>query len=154
MSSFTPRYPNGSSQGITGHIEYKLARNTIVEAFKHGRLTRRDVCDAHPELLRAARYLGLNADEHCPICGEKQIVYVTYVFGSRLPPGGRCIASSRELARITNQAGEVACYVVEVCNACAWNHLVRMYYVNKDVENKENRKQTAGRANRGGKRNG
>ena len=154
VSSFTPRYLGRNSHGIAGHIEYRLARNTTIEAFKHGRLSRRDVCDAHPELLRAARYVGLETGDNCPICGEKRIAYVTYVFGPRLPPGGRCITSPQELVRITNQAGEVACYVVEVCKSCAWNHLVRMYFANKDEEIEDVRKNSTARMNREGKQRG
>jgi hypothetical protein len=114
-----------SSSG--GRVEYRLARNAVVKEFKKGRLSRVDVCDAHPELLRAARNIGVMADESCPICEESPVVHVTYVFGPRLPAHGSCPATAAELARLCRRPEAVTCYVVEVCPECAWNHLARMY---------------------------
>ncbi|MGA2037440.1 MAG: DUF5318 family protein [Acidimicrobiales bacterium] len=113
--------------GTGGRVEYRLARNAVVREFRKGRLSRLDVCDAHPELLRAARNVGVPLVEECPICEETSVVHVTYVFGPRLPAHGRCASSPEELARLCGRADEVACYVVEVCSRCAWNHLARMY---------------------------
>ncbi len=55
-------YRPGAVQGVQtvptgGRVEYQLARNAVVREFHRGRLSRLDVCDAHPELLRAARQL-------------------------------------------------------------------------------------------------
>jgi Family of unknown function (DUF5318) len=113
--------------GTGGRVEYRLARNAVVSEFKKGRLSRLDVCDAHPELLRAARNVGTTLAEDCPICEETAVVHVTYVFGSRLPKNGRCPTTSTELARLCRRADEVVVYVVEVCPNCSWNHLARMY---------------------------
>ncbi|HWW53370.1 MAG TPA: DUF5318 family protein, partial [Acidimicrobiales bacterium] len=44
--------------GGDGQVSYRLARNAVVSQFQKGRLSRLDVCDAHPELLRAARNVG------------------------------------------------------------------------------------------------
>ena len=99
----------------------------MVRAFQRGRLGRLDVCDAHPELLRAARNVGSPVEETCPICEEAALVLVTYVFGPRLPSQGRCPATATELDRLHRRADPVVCYVVEVCPECGWNHLVRMY---------------------------
>lgn len=108
-------------------MEYRLARNAVISQFRKGRLSRLDVCDAHPELLRAARNVGTASEEACPVCEATSMVDVTFVFGSRLPAGGRCVASQAELARYHRRKDPVVCYVVEVCPECAWNHLVRMY---------------------------
>jgi len=113
--------------GTGGRVEYRLARNAVVSEFRKGRLSRLDVCDAHPELLRAARNVGVALPEDCPICEESPLVHVTYVFGPRLPPQGTCPGTATELARLCRRANEVVCYVVEVCPQCAWNHLARMY---------------------------
>jgi hypothetical protein len=114
--------------GTGGRVEYRLARNAVVSEFRKGRLSRLDVCDAHPELLRAARNVGVELpDEDCPICETSTVVHVTYVFGPRLPPNGTCPATPAELARLCRRANEVVCYVVEVCPECSWNHLARMY---------------------------
>ncbi len=113
--------------GSGGRVEYRLARNAVVSEFRKGRLSRLDVCDAHPELLRAARNVGVPDAEDCPICEETALVHVTYVFGPRLPANGTCPTTPAQLAKLCRRADEVACYVVEVCPQCAWNHLTRMY---------------------------
>ena len=126
--SFGPRAFQGFPvSGTGGQVEYRLARNALVSEFRKGRLSRLDVCDAHPELLRAARNIGVPIDEDCPICTEVKAVHVTYVFGARLPSQGRCCESPAELAKLSRRPDEVVCYVVEVCPGCCWNHLVRMY---------------------------
>jgi len=117
-----------------GRVEYLLARNAVVREFRRGRLSRLDVCDAHPELLRAATNLGRPADEDCPICEEPRLVEVTFVFGSRLPSGGRCVATQAELTRYWRRKDPVVCYVIEVCTGCSWNHLTRMYPAGAGVE--------------------
>ena len=117
--------PDGAS--LPGQIDYRLARNSILSEFRKGRLSRLDVCDAHPELLRAARNVGKPKQEDCPICGDDTLVLVSYVFGSRLPAHGRCITSAEELLKLSRRPTELACYVVEVCPECSWNHLVRTF---------------------------
>jgi len=117
-----------------GRVEYLLARNAVVREYRKGRLSRLDVCDAHPELLRAARNLGHPSGEPCPICEEADLVEVTFVFGSRLPSGGRCVATQIELTRYWRRKDPVVCYVVEVCAECSWNHLARMYPAGAGVE--------------------
>jgi hypothetical protein len=110
-----------------GQIDYRLARQHVLDEFRRGRLSRLDVCDAHPELMRNGRELGADAAVPCPVCEERSLVNVTYVFGPRLPASGRCISSPRELARFGRQRSELAAYVVEVCLECSWHHLVRAY---------------------------
>jgi len=80
-----------------GQVEYALARNAVVREYRRGRLSRLDVCDAHPELVRCARNLGDATGENCPICEDAVLVDVTFVFGARLPSGGRCVATKAEL---------------------------------------------------------
>ena len=108
-------------------VEYRLARNAVVADVRKGRVLSVDVCDAHPELLRAARNVGKPTAESCPICEDSDTVEVTYVFGPGLPPGGRCPASARELSQLRRRSQPVLCYDVEVCPSCAWHHLTRKY---------------------------
>lgn len=117
--------------GFPGIVDFRLARNGIVKEFKRGRLSRLDVCDAHPELLRNAVHCGRPAPDACPICEESELVLVTYVFGTRLPPSGRCITSARELEKLDRGAAELNAYVVEVCATCSWNHLLRTFPVGR-----------------------
>jgi hypothetical protein len=113
--------------GAEARVEYRLARNAVVRDVQKGRVGVVDVCDAHPELLRAARNVGKPSGEDCPICEEAATVQVTYVFGAGLPPGGRCPGTATELNRLRRRPEPVLCYDVEVCPACAWHHLTRKY---------------------------
>ena len=108
-------------------VEYRLVRNAVVRDVQRGKVERVDVCDAHPELLRAARNVGRPTGEDCPICEVTGMVEVTFVFGARLPAGGRCPGTMTELNRLRKREEPVTCYAVEVCPACAWHHLTRKY---------------------------
>ena len=125
MSSWPEARP-GSGPGVPGAIDYRLMRRSVINAFRRGRLGRHEVCDAQRELLRAASHYGEAMAEACPICEEAELVLVSFVFGPRLPAHGLCVTSKRELAELSKRSG-VSCYVVEVCTACAWNHLARTY---------------------------
>ena len=126
--SFRPEAIRGASRN-GGVVDYRLTRQAVVREYRKGRLSRLDVCDAHPELQRAAAGAGAPTSEPCPICEEEAVVLVTYAFGPRLPAGGRCITTAREMTRLTRGPVQVSCYVVEVCPGCAWNHLTRVFQV-------------------------
>lgn len=117
------------AQQASGQIDYRLARRHVVAEFKRGRLSRLDVCDAHPELLRAARNVGRETTEECPICEQRDLVLVSFAFGPGLPPSGRCVTSAKELTKLDRRTAQSLCYVVEVCPECKWNHLVRTFAV-------------------------
>ena len=110
-----------------GEVDYRLVRKHTLDEFRRGRLSKLDVCDAHPELLRAARNVGEARSEDCPICDEAALTLVSFAFGARLPAHGRCITTAKELAQLRRGAQESTCYVVEVCKECAWNQLVRSF---------------------------
>ncbi len=115
------------SADISAGVEYRLVRNAVVREVERGRTQKIDVCDAHPELLRAARNVGKRLDEDCPICTESHLVMVTFVFGAKLPAGGRCPGTAAELNQLRRRPEPVLCFEVEVCPACAWHHLMRKY---------------------------
>ena len=110
-----------------GEIDYRLARAAVLSEYRKGRIARHEICDAHPELARAARELGEPTRLDCPVCEQHKVVLVSYVFGPRLPAFGRCISSKKELQAIAKRSGTFSCYVVEVCPACSWNHLARTF---------------------------
>src|ERR1035441_7138130 len=66
-------------------VEFGLVRRALLAKVAAGLLRYEDVCDAHPELLRAARNIGRKTGETCPVCSDAELVEVTYVFGARLP---------------------------------------------------------------------
>jgi hypothetical protein len=113
-----------------GEIDYRLARQHVLSEYRKGRLARHEICDAHPELARAARELGEPSRLLCPVCEQTNVVLVSYVFGPRLPAFGRCITSRKELQAIAKRSGTFSCYVVEVCPECSWNHLARTFILN------------------------
>jgi hypothetical protein len=104
-----------------------LVRDAVVREVRRGRIGSEDVCDAHPELIRAARNVGRPLGDDCPICGAARTVQVTYVFGAGLPAGGTCPGTAAELERLRGRSEPVLCYDVEVCPSCAWHHLLRKY---------------------------
>jgi len=120
--------PNASvhSRAVARHVDYALARRSVLRDLRRGRLTRLDVCDAHPELVRAARNVGEGAGRECPVCAGEDMRLVSYVYGDALKTAnGRCISFPGELEKLGASIDEFACYVVEVCPDCRWNHLNR-----------------------------
>ena len=100
--------------------------------YRRGRTRREDICDAHPELLRAARHLGDATDEDCPVCAAPGLRHVSYAYGDGLRrANGRPIGSRAELERLGAAHDEFRLYVVEVCIECAWNQLLGTYLVGR-----------------------
>ncbi len=128
MAANPPRFTRATNDPAGASLEYGLQRSVLLAEVELGRKTRLDVCDAHPELLRAARSgVGTKTDERCPICDDDLLRHVTYVFGAKLPPGGTCPTTKTELNRLKRREEPVTCFEVEVCPSCAWHHLLRRY---------------------------
>ena len=111
----------------SGTVDYRLARRFLISEYRKGRLARHQVCDAHPELIRAAAQVGEATETICPICEDEPLVLVTYVFGAGLPAFGRCISAPGELAKLNKRTDPLTAYVVEVCPSCSWHHLTRTF---------------------------
>ena len=114
-----------------GAVDYRLQRARVLTEVRAGVRARSEVCDVHPELLRVARNVAVPGDETCPLCEDAALVRVSYVFGPRLPPGGKLCTTAAEVTHYEGRRGEFACYEVEVCPACGWNHLTRRYPVGR-----------------------
>jgi hypothetical protein len=110
-----------------GTVDYRLDRRRLLRAVRAGEVDREEVCDAQIELMRVGREYSHAASAPCPICAERSLRHVRFVFGPRLPSSGRCITSTKELKRLGERAGEYRCYLVEVCIGCRWNHLLSSY---------------------------
>jgi hypothetical protein len=111
---------------VASVTDYALARRAVLRDFRSGALTRLDVCDAHPELMRAAQNIGVAIGDQCPVCGESNLRLVSYVYGEKLKQAnGRAISDTSELQKLGASCDEFACYDVEVCLDCRWNHLRR-----------------------------
>jgi Family of unknown function (DUF5318) len=117
----------GSLRGAAaGVVDHRLARRHLVNEFRRGRLRQDQLCDAHPELIRAARNVGEITRVDCPICEQEKLRLVTYVFGPRLPASGRCVSERKELASLNARNDDLTAYIVEACIACKWHHLLRV----------------------------
>lgn len=91
-----------------------------------------ETCDADPYLLRAARFHGEAAGQ-CPACRDDNLVTVTYVYGDQLGPYSGRVRSTEELAAMAHEFGAFSVYVVEVCQRCHWNFLLRTYVLGDGV---------------------
>lgn len=105
-----------------------MARRALLRDLEAGLRSKIDVCDAHPELLRAALHIGEQVKEACPICDHKALKLLFYTYGKELigRENGR-VRRRADLDDLRARYGEFACYVVEVCTECSWNHLVRSF---------------------------
>jgi hypothetical protein len=124
--SFDPTRPPGQTSGPV--VDYSLARRSTQAALRGGRLATTDVCDAHPELLRAGRNIGEDIAVACPVCSHEALRWVRYVYGDELRHNnGRVVYPIEWLKELARDHDQFTCYVVEVCIDCHWNHLIRSY---------------------------
>ena len=105
-----------------GVVDYTLAKRALLRSARTGLLSRLEICDAHPELLRAARYLGAEATRPCPVCDKDELRLLAYVYGESLKANNGRAWEVREGLTLAAQHHAV-CYIVEVCTGCSWNHL-------------------------------
>lgn len=124
--SFDPKRPPVSTAGPV--VDFSLARRSTLEALRGGRLATTDVCDAHPELLRAGKNIGEEVQAPCPVCSHESLRWVRYVYGDDLKQNsGRVVYPAEWLLELVANYDQFTCYVVEVCTDCSWNHLMRSY---------------------------
>jgi hypothetical protein len=116
-------------------VDFGLARRATLESLRGtGPVTPQDACDAHPYLLRAARFHGEPTGRDCPVCRGTRLVELSYVYGEQLGRYEGRLRSTPELAEMAHEHGEFRVYVVEVCAACGWNHLVRSFVLGDGVD--------------------
>jgi hypothetical protein len=116
--------PAGRATNSSGsHVDYSLARRAVLIAYRSGQVSRLEICDAHPDLLRAARNFGEHTSSRCPVCEAGRLVLVSYVFSDELPKRENGKVWPRgDLAPLL-KFREVRLYTVEVCPECSWNHV-------------------------------
>jgi hypothetical protein len=107
-------------------VDYRLARRALLRDVRRGFRSRVDVCDAHPELLRAGEFLGTPMKDACPVCDGRDLRAVTYTYEGRNVRKGRA-RREEDIRALRDGAVAVDCYVVEVCLGCRWNHLIRQF---------------------------
>lgn len=108
--------------------DYRLRRRAVLRDVAEGLRSPADVCDAHPELVRAGSNIGALRQAACPICERDALHAVHYVFPDHGPHRRSGRALPREaLPRHVERHGDLTVYVVEVCTGCAWHHLLESY---------------------------
>ena len=129
--SFDPTRQPPSFQGPS--VDYRLARRSALASLRKGSLDTGDVCDAHPELMRAGKNIGEDAGMACPVCSHDSLRFVRYVYGEELKRNsGRVVYPPEWLRELVTTYDQFTCYVVEVCIDCAWNHLVKAYVAGRN----------------------
>jgi hypothetical protein len=110
-----------------GVVDYTLAKRALLRQVRRGAMSPLDVCDAHPELMRAARSVGREIARQCPVCDRQPLRLLAYVYADDLKrDNGRVWGLDEAISLAARRRGG-ACYVVEVCTACAWNHLTEAF---------------------------
>ena len=122
---------------MNGRIDYRMAKRAVVRQVTRGLVGAQEVCDAHPELLRAARNIGTETARTCPICrmaddradvpidAESTLREVIYVYGESLRQRqGHVVWDDEELHHLAGRYRSFTAYRVECCLVCGWNHLV------------------------------
>jgi hypothetical protein len=110
-------------------IDYALARRATLADLHAGRVSTADVCDAHPYLLRAAKYHGEATSRRCPVCRNDPLINVTYTYGDELGMSSGRARATRDLPALEQQFSELRVCIVEVCTCCGWNHLTTSFVI-------------------------
>lgn len=113
--------------------DYTMARRSVLSELRGGALSRADVCDAQPELLRVATHQGIPTGDPCPVCESAECVVVSFAFGERLARRNGRMVEPAEIPEYVAIDG-VRCYSVEVCTECSWNHILRAYFGVSDAD--------------------
>jgi hypothetical protein len=146
--SFDPTRPP-TAAGPT--VDYRLARRAALAGLRRGSLDTSDVCDAHPELLRAAKNIGEEVNSPCPVCSHDSLRWVRYVYGEDLKRNnGRVVYPAEWLKELATSHEQFTCYVVEVCVDCSWNHLVRGFTLGRRFQPSANGGSSSSHAERRG----
>ena len=123
---------------MSSTIDYRLAKHAVVRRLHDGELTTDQVCDAHPELVRASTHIGTRTARSCPVCLLTQdqtailgptpaatVIETTWLYGDRLrQKNGHLVEDSADLADYERRFPSFLAWTVECCITCGWNHLV------------------------------
>jgi hypothetical protein len=114
-------------------VDYSLRRRAVLREVFSGRVGTYEVCDASPYLKSAAKFHGEPTEDRCPICRKENLTLVHYIYGDELKQSAGQARRLAELPVLAMTFGEFQVYVVEVCRACGWNHLVEQYLLGRDA---------------------
>jgi hypothetical protein len=110
-----------------GAVDYTLAKRALLRDVRRGMRSVLDICDAHPELIRAAKYVGKETGLTCPVCDREGLRLLAYVYADNLKRNNGRVWSLEQALALAARSKGGACYVVEVCTGCSWNHLAEAF---------------------------
>jgi hypothetical protein len=143
------------SLAVRGIIDYTLAKRSLLRRFRKGSVDRFDICDAHPELTRAAKHIGQELDRPCPVCARESLRLVRYVYGDQLKQlSGRVVYPESMVADLAEKVDEFRCYAVEVCLECGWNHLAACFMAGRRHDAGQGEPSSLGAGRNGSAKNG
>lgn len=115
-------------------VDYTFQRRAALADLRAGRRGHTEVCDAHPYLIRAARFHGDRTDRPCPVCAADHVTLVHYVYGDQWKVGSGQAKTARQIAAMAGRVSEFSVYVVEVCTSCDWNHLIESFITGVPID--------------------
>jgi hypothetical protein len=114
-------------------VDYSLQRRAVLRDLRNGLVATLDVCDASPYLKNAALFHGEPTEERCPVCRRENLTLVHYIYGDELKQSAGQARKLAELSTLAMTLREFQVFVVEVCQACAWNHLDEQFVLGRDA---------------------
>jgi hypothetical protein len=122
-------------------VDYSLQKRALLRDVHNGKVGTLDVCDASPYLKNAARFHGEPTDDRCPVCRRDNLTLVHYIYGDELKQSAGQARKLAELPVLAMTLREFQVFVVEVCQSCAWNHLIEQFLLGRDALRAEEREQ-------------
>ena len=116
-------------------VDYSLQKRALLRDVHNGKVGTLEVCDASPYLKNAARFHGEPTDDRCPVCRRDNLTLVHYIYGDELKQSAGQARKLAELTALAMTLREFQVFVVEVCQSCAWNHLIEQYVLGRDALN-------------------
>jgi hypothetical protein len=113
-------------------VDFALKRHAALEDVRAGRVRAAEVCDAQAYLKLAARNYGEPAGFACPVCEGPGLRRVHYVYGDKLATIAGQAKHPSELIALAQRFDHFRVYLVEVCDGCGWNHLIRTFALGRD----------------------
>ncbi|GAB3794997.1 DUF5318 domain-containing protein [Micromonospora zhanjiangensis] len=113
-------------------VDYSLKKRALLREVFSGRIGVHEVCDASPYLKNAARFHGEPTEHRCPVCRQENLTHVHYIYGDELRQSAGQARSRAELPGLAMTLREFQVFVVEVCQACSWNHLIEQFLLGRD----------------------
>ena len=114
-------------------VDYSLQKRALLRDLHNGKIGTFEVCDASPYLKNAARFHGEPTDDRCPVCRRDNLTLVHYIYGDELKQSAGQARKLAELPVLAMTLREFQVFVVEVCQSCAWNHLIEQYLLGRDA---------------------